>query len=292
MEPMNDRPLVSHISDTARWVSAYRAGESERPDALFHDPYARRLAGDVGQAIVDGIPGGQTTSWPMVARTVLMDEIILRVIEEGVDTVVNLAAGLDTRPWRLDLPNALRWIEVDLPDLMEWKQSQMADAIPRCQLTQLVADLADAGARRQALDQATVGARKALVITEGLLVYLESDQVTRLAHDLAAQSAVQLWLTDLASPGLLKFLERSWGPTLKAGNAPFKFAPPESTTFFEPLGWQELEWRSMFHESIRIGRHMRFARVFAFLNSLAPARKREEFFRFSGVTLLRRQAED
>ena len=288
---MDVRPLVRHISDTARWVAAYRAGESERSDALFHDPWARRLAGAVGQAIVDGIPGGQSTSWPMVARTVLMDEIILRVIEEGVDTVVNLAAGLDTRPWRLDLPNALRWIEVDLPDLMEWKQSQMLDATPRCQLTQLVGDLADAGARRRALDRATADAGKALVITEGLLVYLESDQVVRLARDLAAMPAAQLWLTDLASPGLLKFLERSWGPTLKAGNAPFKFAPPESTAFFEPLGWQELEWRSMFHESIRIGRHMRFARVLAFLNSFAPARKREEFFRFSGVTLLRRLGE-
>lgn len=43
--------MLRHVSDTARWVAMDRALESERPDALFRDPYARRLAGTEGAAL-------------------------------------------------------------------------------------------------------------------------------------------------------------------------------------------------------------------------------------------------
>src|SRR5437899_1395040 len=113
----------------------YRAWESERPDALFHDPYARRLAGPQGETIVRTMPKARTWAWPMVVRTCLFDELILRAIErDGVGTVLNLAAGLDARPWRLPLSPALRWIDVDLPDMIAYKKRQMAGERPRCAL--------------------------------------------------------------------------------------------------------------------------------------------------------------
>ena len=71
---------IQHVSDTARWVALYRAMESERPDALFHDPYARRLAGPRGERIVDTMPKGRSWAWPMIVRTAVMDELILRAI--------------------------------------------------------------------------------------------------------------------------------------------------------------------------------------------------------------------
>lgn len=91
-------PLIENVSDTARWVAMYRAIESARPDALFRDPYAGRLAGERGQRIVDGMPGGRSFGWPMVVRTRVFDDIIEREIAAGIDRVVNLAAGLDMRP--------------------------------------------------------------------------------------------------------------------------------------------------------------------------------------------------
>src|SRR5262245_15406547 len=104
-QPQDD--AIRDVSDTALWVALYRAEESERKDALFHDPYARRLAGERGQRILDTVPGAHRISWPMVVRTQVLDEIILRLVKEhGVDTVLNLAAGLDARPWRLPLPAA------------------------------------------------------------------------------------------------------------------------------------------------------------------------------------------
>src|SRR5256885_12074539 len=118
---------IEHVSDTARWVALYRAMESERPDALFHDPYARRLAGERGERILASMKQGRTWAWPMIVRTAVMDELILRAIaRDRVDTVLNLAAGLDTRPYRLPLAPAPRWIEAGFPAGIAYKQQQLA----------------------------------------------------------------------------------------------------------------------------------------------------------------------
>src|SRR5438132_14034366 len=95
---------IKNISDTARWMAFYRAMDSERPDAHFHDPYARRLAGERGERIVATLRQGRRMSWVMILRTVCMDELISKLVPQGIDTIINLAAGLDTRPYRMDLP--------------------------------------------------------------------------------------------------------------------------------------------------------------------------------------------
>src|SRR5882672_11338714 len=125
-----DEP-IRDVSDTALWVAVYRAEESERRDAHFRDPYARRLAGERGARIAASIPGGTSWGWPMVVRTKVFDEIILRAVgAEGFDTVLNLAAGLDARPWRLDLPANLHWVDVDLPGMLAYKQQGLAGETP------------------------------------------------------------------------------------------------------------------------------------------------------------------
>ncbi len=126
------------------------------------------------------------------------------------------------------------------------------------------------------------------MLTEGLLIYLEPEAVQQLARDLRAQPGSVFWLMDLASPGLLKMLEKTWAPALRAGNAPFRFGPAESTGFFEPLGWRELEYRPLFEESLRLKRSMPFARFWQLAGKLSSRKKREEFRRFSGVALLKR----
>src|SRR3954462_5914168 len=101
---MTAEPLVRDISDTARWVAHYRAQETDRPDALFRDPYARALAGDRGARIARAQTLGDENAWSFMARTVLFDRFITDQVRAGADLVVNLAAGLDTRPYRMDLP--------------------------------------------------------------------------------------------------------------------------------------------------------------------------------------------
>src|ERR1700727_2705347 len=116
MNQLNE--TVRNLSDTALWVAYFRARETQRPDALFRDPFAERLAGERGFEIANTLAQGNKHEWAWVARTYLFDEFLSREIQEGSDLVVNLAAGLDSRPYRMDLPPALQWVEVDLLEIV------------------------------------------------------------------------------------------------------------------------------------------------------------------------------
>src|SRR5258708_40329847 len=107
---MEREPLVRDISDTALWVAHYRAQEADRTDARFRDPFARALAGERGAKIAKAQTFADQNAWSFMARTVLVDRFITDGVRSGADLVVNLAAGLDTRPYRMDLPKTLRWV--------------------------------------------------------------------------------------------------------------------------------------------------------------------------------------
>lgn len=288
---MNDTGVVTHVSDTALWVACYRAIESERPDAIFRDPWARRLAGERGFQILDRMPSGRKMSWPLVTRTAVMDEIILRTIKvDGIDTVLNLAAGLDARPWRLALPPGLRWIDADLPAMIDYKMSILGGERTACAYEPVRVDLADGFARRELLRAVGATAKRALAITEGLLIYLTDEQVSNIARDLHDVLAMQFWLTDLASPALLKMMEKNWAPTVRAGNAPFLFGPADGPAYFAALGWREVEYRATFFEGLRLGRTMPFGWFWGLLDKISPPARREAFRRFSTIVLFQRDA--
>jgi methyltransferase (TIGR00027 family) len=278
---------IGHISDTARWVAVYRAMESERPDALFHDPFALRLAGVEGENIVDALPRGRQMAWAMIVRTALFDEFVRRAVsEDGVDTVVNLAAGLDARPWRLELPADLRWFDVDLPGILDHKLSVLEGETPRCRYEARRVDLTDRDARRALFAELDTDAARTLVVTEGLLVYLTREQVAALAADLHEAPSFDSWVIDIASPRLLEIIGRTWGKEVERGNAPFRFAPGEGTAFFLPSGWTEAEYRSIGEEGRRLGREMRGAWLWRILGAFASPKKKEEIRRMSGVVRL------
>jgi methyltransferase (TIGR00027 family) len=281
-------PLIRDVSDTARWVAMYRARESARPDALFHDPWAERLAGQRGREILEGMPDGVRWGWPMIVRTAVMDEIIVREVAAGVDTVIHLAAGLDMRPFRLDLPPSLRWVEIDLPEILAEKQAEVGGETPRCLLERVAADLSDPLARSDALARAAAGARRTLVVSEGLLVYLTEPDVAALADDLAALPSAGLWLFDIAHPALLEWMQKRWGAVVAEGGAPFRFAPAANTKFFEPHGWREREYRNTSTEADRLHRNMRGAWFYKILMLFTSAKARAAYARFSGYALLER----
>lgn len=242
---MNSDPTIRGVADTAHWVALYRALESERPDALFHDPYARRLAGPRGVEIFATLPRPmRNAAWSVVARTVVMDRMILAEIEAGVTLVVNLAAGLDTRPYRLPLQPTLTWVEVDQPALLDEKAGLLASDTPRCRLERIPLDLSQEEPARELLERLGGWGERMLVVTEGLLMYLRPSAAAFLARTLAGVGALQGWVTDLISPGLQRLIERSWGETLRAGEASMHFAPVEGVAWFEAHGWRVAECRS------------------------------------------------
>jgi methyltransferase (TIGR00027 family) len=244
---------LKNISDTALWVAVYRARESERPDALFHDPFARKLAGARGEQIAQEMQQGLRYEWPYVSRTLRFDQIISEQVKRGTDMVINLAAGLDTRPYRMELPPGLKWVEVDLPAMIDYKEEVLAGEKPRCALERVRLDLADVAARRQLFQRLGGSAKKVLILTEGLLVYLTRDENTALAQDLAAQPSFREWAIDLCSPGLLKMLQQNLGALQKAGS-PLKFGPEEGPEFYVPSGWKPVEVYSMLKTAAKIKR--------------------------------------
>jgi methyltransferase (TIGR00027 family) len=254
-------PPVSNVSDTARWVAVYRAWESARPDALFKDPFAAQLAGEKGRAIAAVVPRQARNGWPMITRTKLIDDLILASVKDGCDCVLNLGAGLDTRPYRLALPPSFSWIEADLPAMIEEKERLLAAEKPVCRLSREKIDLSDSNLRSGLLDRVGLSARKALILTEGLLIYLEESQVRSLAQDISLRPGIPWWVLDLASPSLMKMLQHQMGEHL--ANAPLKFAPPNGIAYFESLGWKPSDVCSMLRYAERFRRLPLLLRPFA-----------------------------
>lgn len=256
-------PLIRNVSDTALWAAAYRARETERPDALFRDPLARRLAGERGERSVKEFPGGTRHAWAWVTRTWLFDHFINRCLREGADGVINLAAGLDARPFRMEIPATQKWYEVDLPDLLAYKEEVLRGEKPRCSLERIPMDLSVPSARTGLFERLGGELSRALIITEGLLIYLSEEGVGSLARDLAAQRGFKYWIIDLASPGLLRMMQKQLGGPLKQAGAPLKFAPQEGPSFFLQHGWRVVEVRSMLKTAAEIKRLSFWMRLMA-----------------------------
>ena len=279
-----DEPLIRNISDTARWVAIYRARETDRADAVFRDPFARALAGERGAQIADALPGDDV-SWSFVARTHLVDKFVTKLTQRGVDLVVNLAAGLDARPYRMNLPASLRWVEVDLPDILDYKEGVLRDAQPSCQLERVRLDLTNPDARRGLFARLGRTATRALVLSEGLLIYLMPQEVGDLARDLAAPASFEHWVTDLASPGLLEMMKQRAGDALTEAGAPFLFAPAEGPPFFTAHGWTPADVRSLLKAAAKIERLPMMLRMMAMLPESSGAQGARPW---SAVCLLNR----
>jgi methyltransferase (TIGR00027 family) len=188
-------------------TAACRALETESEDGFVHDPFAARLAGERGFAILRALPHAEMMRFGLGARSKFLDELLLEVLASNpIGTVLSVGCGLDTRPWRLELPPQLRWIEVDFPDVLDYKDGHMAGETPSCRRERLSADLND---REQRLAMySAAGAAHALMITEGLLMYLPAATVEALAAEVSRESGVAHWIADITTAAFSKAIDR------------------------------------------------------------------------------------
>jgi methyltransferase (TIGR00027 family) len=191
--------------------------------------------------------------WPMVMRTKAIDDLLMAAIADGAERIVNLAAGFDTRPYRLPVPGTLTWIEVDLPALLDDKERLLAGETPRCRVTRERADLSDPAERTALLDRVTSGSARTVVITEGLLIYLPEAAVRDLARDLASRPAIASWIVDVVSPRVLQMIRRQVNHRFSP-DAEMRFAPDHGVAYFTPLGWRPGAVRSLFRDAMRAKR--------------------------------------
>ena len=107
-------PEITHVSDTALMVAACRAHETELEDAFVRDPFAARLAGERGFAILAALPHSKVLRLGLAVRTRFVDELLLEALRQHpITTVLSVGCGLDTRPDRCrahpELGHGARW---------------------------------------------------------------------------------------------------------------------------------------------------------------------------------------
>jgi len=224
------------VAATGLLVAAMRADESARDDALFHDPFAERLAGDDGRRLLaeSSSETGQPSA-PIVVRTRLFDEALLRV---RASQAVILAAGMDARSYRLPWPDCTTVFEVDQPQVIAIKEERLAGERPRCQRVAVGVDLADDWPKTLQ-SQGFDSSAPTVWTIEGLLQYIEAPDVDRLFERVDALSAPDsVLLYDVVGKALLEapFLQTTIEFMQKLG-APWVFGSGTPGALVEGRGW-------------------------------------------------------
>jgi methyltransferase (TIGR00027 family) len=245
---LNTDDAIQRVSDTALLAAGWRAMESSRSDALFDDPLAAGLAGERGLRIARTLPDG---AWVVAIRTVVIDGFVRSAIASGgIDTIINIGAGLDTRPYRMELPPSLRWVEVDHPHVIERKAALLRDETPGCAIERWGLDLTDGGGRKELFGRIGAASSKAMALTEGVIGYLTEDQVASLADDLHTIPSCELWVTEYFSRRQLRrYQARQPMPAV-----PVRFDPTDWEGFFTSRGWSIEQIRYLGEESRRLER--------------------------------------
>lgn len=280
--------IIQHVSDTSFWVAYYRAMESDRPDALFKDPYARILLGDqISRFEKIRSEATKWTRWTVVMRTLIIDQMIHDLIAKGVTTFVNLGAGLDSRPYRMNLGNSIQWIEVDFPHVIEHKRKHLRDFQPTCTLESISLDLTNRSARKEFLGNIAAKYSKIVVLTEGVLPYLTPAQVADLSDDFMAHESFKYWIGEYISPKSYPYLKDP--KRMKAlQNAPFQFYPEDWMGFFETRGWHLAQSQYYTEVSEKIGRPTPMPKIFKIFELIRGKKWAEPLKRMSGYLLWER----
>jgi len=241
MEP--EAPRLEHVGETALMVAGCRALETGRTDGLIRDPYAERLAGERGMALARSVPALEWMVFGVAVRVRFMDELLLKALGTGeIRTVVVLGAGLDSRPWRLEMPGDLRWIESDFQEMLDYKAAALASETPRCRVDRIAADLNDPSQRRRVFEAA--GGEAALIVTEGLLMYLPAGTVRAIATEPAALCGARRWLMDIYSAQMMSIAPRERGQLFGHLRAADHLSGDAILNLATECGWTSLEHRS------------------------------------------------
>jgi methyltransferase (TIGR00027 family) len=174
------------VSHTALLTAAGRAVESGRPAPLFVDPHAELLAGGPGRALLEQHPAPERMVASLAVRTRLFDDLVISSVAQGTAQVLLLAAGLDTRAWRLDLPAHASWFEIDYPAVLAYKASRLEGLSPRVRRTAVSFDLSTPGLADALHAAGFDRSQRTVVLVEGLLMYLAPNDAEQLLATLAS----------------------------------------------------------------------------------------------------------
>lgn len=232
------------LAVTARLTAAGRAVENRRADRLFEDPLAEALAGEEGFRLMEQwrLPDGPRENPTIGPRTRFYDDLVIEAVANGLGQVVLVAAGMDTRAFRLALPAEVIVFELDLPELFAQKQAilERERAEPRCRRVVVAADLAEEDWPQSLTADGFDHAARTVFIVEGLSWYLTEEENARLLDDLASLAApgsrlgIDIIRRDaLENPATASFFEFT-----AARGILWQFGTNDPAGFLAAHGWQ------------------------------------------------------
>ena len=228
------------LGSTACWTAAVRAEENKREDALFRDPWAAALAGETGAAWLAQRAEGSTL--PILLRTKYFDDFLQKIVQEyPVRQVVLMAAGMDTRAFRLNWPAETQIYEIDQPGVLQEKEAVLTSmgAQPTCDRRVVAQDLT--GAWSEKLLQAGFQAQQAsLWLLEGFLFYLPNDQVCRILEEASRLASAGSWMGfDVVNSFMLTNpYTRGWVEMQADSGAPWVGTMDDPVGTLAGLGWR------------------------------------------------------
>lgn len=191
--------IKTSVGSTAVMVAAARAVETERPDPLIRDPYARLLVSNAGagvlwEAMLDPEIAAKVEALDedsaahlhhmrgyQAVRTHFFDTFFTDAVAAGIRQIVILASGLDSRAYRLDWPAGTTVYELDQPEVLAYKSTTLAEngVSPSADRREVAIDLRQdwpAALRAAGFDPT----QRTAWLAEGLLMYLPAEAQDRL----------------------------------------------------------------------------------------------------------------
>lgn len=231
---------MDSIAKTSLLTAAMRAVETERKGQgqLFQDPYAATLAGDDGFLILKKAIEASGDQPAIAIRTAFIDDQIKKAVANHYEQFVFLAAGMDTRAYRMDLSSSICIFEIDRPEVIAYKKKKLNEINTTCQLISISTDLnhnwidllISSGFQKN---------KKTFWLVEGLVMYLEEDQVNKLFDQMNMLSKPNDTLVlDILSQTLLQAPHmKNQLQFLADMGAPWKFGTDYPENFFAKWGW-------------------------------------------------------
>src|SRR5277367_2702718 len=201
--------IATSVGTTAVMVAAARAAETDRPDPLIRDPYAKLLVSEAGTGVWENMLDGslldkveaidpeaaavfQHMRSYQAVRTHFFDAHFTGAVAAGIRQVVILASELDSRAYRMDWPAGTTVYEIDQPKVLEYKSATLAahGATPSADRHEVAIDLRQdwpAALIAEGFDPKAPTAW----LAEGLLMYLPAE----------AQDRLFTQITELSAPG-------------------------------------------------------------------------------------------
>jgi methyltransferase (TIGR00027 family) len=169
------------VSFTAKVMAAGRAVETQRPDALFTDPLAAKLAGEEAiEAVIPRLEDFEKQGKPFAAvRTRFFDDFLTNC-SQNIRQIVLLGSGMDTRAFRLNWQPETHVYEIDQPDVMLYKEAVLSGIIPNCTRHSICADLKESTWCQLLLKEGYNTSEPSVWLLEGFLYYLNPIEVENL----------------------------------------------------------------------------------------------------------------